>query len=551
MYHFHQHIMNITFSKWVKGFMPFLLCVGLTACSLDENPKDQIEEEKVYTSQDALFQHTVATLYSYVGGNTDGQGLQGTCRGVYDLQTFGSDEALLPTRGVDWYDGGIWQNMYKHSWNAGHELVNKSWNYLYKVITLCNRSLEVIENHKDLLTRMQKDRFTSEVRGLRAIYYFYLLDLFGNVPIVTSTDVSMNEVKQSTRSEVFRFVEKELVEVVPYLLNQAHFYLSEGYGRINIAVALFVLAKLYLNAEIYADDDWTDGKNLDGKNIQCNFLGEKMNAWEACIKCCDLIGQLGYSLEKQYEDCFAIDNHNSHEIIWYIPMDKYRYANQQQNMYRSYHYRHAASFGFSGENGTSASLTVLKVNKYQQKDEDKRFRINYWSDDVTDLNGWSVMDRVGNKFNYAPWEVDMDVSNSKFIETAGARMKKYEVDKNALLDGKLMDNDIVLFRYADVLLMMAEAKMRNGESGQKELDMVRTRANMNLVEATFDNLYDERLIELAWEGWRRNDMVRFRRYKSTYEGAFSVNENDGHTTVFPIPGDMITLNPNFKQNPGY
>lgn len=551
MYHFHQHIMNITFSKWAKGFMPFLLCVGLTACSLDENPKDQIEEEKVYTSQDALFQHTVATLYSYVGGNTDGQGLQGTCRGVYDLQTFGSDEALLPTRGVDWYDGGIWQNMYKHSWNDGHELVNESWNYLYKVITLCNRSLEVIENHKDLLTRMQKDRFTSEVRGLRAIYYFYLLDLFGNVPIVTSTDVSMNEVKQSTRSEVFRFVEKELVEVVPYLLNQAHFYLSEGYGRINIAVALFVLAKLYLNAEIYADDDWTDGKNLDGKNIQCNFLGEKMNAWEACIKCCDLIGQLGYSLEKQYEDCFAIDNHNSHEIIWYIPMDKYRYANQQQNMYRSYHYLHAASFGFSGENGTSASLTVLKVNKYQQKDEDKRFRINYWSDDVTDLNGWSVMDRVGNKFNYAPWEVDMDVSNSKFIETAGARMKKYEVDKNALLDGKLMDNDIVLFRYADVLLMMAEAKMRNGESGQKELDMVRTRANMNLVEATFDNLYDERLIELAWEGWRRNDMVRFRRYKSTYEGSFSVNENDGHTTVFPIPGDMITLNPNFKQNPGY
>ena len=193
----------------------------------------------------------------------------------------------------------------------------------------------------------------------------------------------------------------------------------------------------------------------------------------------------------------------------------------------------------------------LKVNKYQQKDEDKRFRINYWSDDVTDLNGWSVMDRVGNKFNYAPWEVDMDVSNSKFIETAGARMKKYEVDKNALLDGKLMDNDIVLFRYADVLLMMAEAKMRNGESGQKELDMVRTRANMNLVEATFDNLYDERLIELAWEGWRRNDMVRFRRYKSTYEGSFPVNENDGHTTVFPIPGDMITLNPNFKQNPGY
>ena len=125
-----------------------LICVlgtSFTACTLDENPRDQIPEEEAYTSEESIYLNTVATLYSYIGGKDDGQGLQGTCRGVYDLQTFGSDEAMIPTRGGDWYDGGIWQDMYRHSWTPGHELVEKSWLYLYKVIALCNRSLEQIK----------------------------------------------------------------------------------------------------------------------------------------------------------------------------------------------------------------------------------------------------------------------------------------------------------------------------------------------------------------------------------------------------------------------
>ena len=111
------------------------------SCSLNESPTSQIEEEKIFTSGEALYQHAVASLYGYVGGNTDGQGLQGTCRGVYDLQTFGSDEAIIPTRGVDWFDSGMWQQLYFHNWSAGHEVIKNSWIYLYKVIALCNRSV--------------------------------------------------------------------------------------------------------------------------------------------------------------------------------------------------------------------------------------------------------------------------------------------------------------------------------------------------------------------------------------------------------------------------
>ena len=130
-------------------------------------------------------------------------------------------------------------------------------------------------------------------------------------------------------------------------------------------------------------------------------------------------------------------------------------------------------------------------------------------------------------------------------------MRKYEIDADASNGGKLMDNDIVLFRFADVLLMKTEALVRNGQNGQKEFDRIRERADMPLKEATLDNIYDERLIELAWEGWRRNDMIRFDKYKSLYDGADAVNENDHHTIVFPIPEVVVTFNNNISQNPGY
>ena len=130
-------------------------------------------------------------------------------------------------------------------------------------------------------------------------------------------------------------------------------------------------------------------------------------------------------------------------------------------------------------------------------------------------------------------------------------MKKYEIDADAFESGKLMDNDIVLFRYADVLLMQSEAKIRNGQSGQAELDLIRNRAIMPTIPATLDNIYTERLVEFAWDGWRRNDMVRFDRYKSTYTGANAVDESDHHTIVYPIPGVVVTLNHNIQQNPGY
>ena len=538
----------------MKKFLYIALALLLSSCSLDEHPRDQIAEELAYSTPEALFKNTVATLYNYVGGATDGQGLQGTCRGVYDLEVFGSDEAMLPTRGHDWYDGELWQHMYRHSWGPGHDLLGNSWLYLYKAITLCNRSIELLARYRSMLTDEQFMAYTAEVQALRAIYYWYLLDLFGRVPIVTATNISMNEVLQSERSELFHFVFDELIDASKYLVEENSVTHDDYYGRVTKDVVAFVLAKLALNAEIYLDDDWTDKQYPDGKQILFSIDGKQMNAWETVIYFCDYLENRHYGLEFYYSNNFKVRNESSVENIWIIPMDKDLYGNTQQNLRRSWHYRHADAYGITGENGSCATLNTLRIFGYGTDDEDPRFYENYWAGEVLDRNGNVIPDRTGAPLIYYPLAVKMDLSYDPYVETAGARMKKYDMDKNATKDGTLMDNDIVLFRYADALLMRAEAKLRNGEDGSFDFNAVRQRAGATPREFTLENLYDERLLELCWEGWRRQDMIRFRQYKSLFTGDVfddPIDESDGHTTVYPIPGDMLILNPHFTQNKGY
>ena len=546
---------NKVMIKVFSYLLPLTSCLFLS-CSLDENPKDQIPEEEAYADAGALYRNTVATLYNYIGGATDGQGLQGTCRGIYDLQTFGSDEAMIPTRGTDWYDGGIWQELYRHDWTPGHPMLGNAWSYLYKVITLCNRSLELLESHQHLLDEVQYVEYTAEVRALRAIYYWYLMDLFGRIPIITTSKTSLSQLEQMPRSQIFKFVCTELQQVCPNLHYENSARPGDYYGRVTYHVACFVLAKLMLNAEVYLDNNWTDGDHPDGSALTISVDGETMNAWEATIYYCDQLENADYELEELYSSNFEVHNENSNENIWVIPMDKDLYYNEMQYFFRSWHYRHAAAYGFTGENGACATKRTLEIFKYGTWSEDPRFLLNYYEGIVFDNDRKIVRDRNGEVFEYKPWEVELDLSGSPYLETAGARMNKYVVDRNATKDGKLMDNDIVLFRLADVLLMHAEALLRNGqtEEGQDYFNAVRGRVDAPEKPLTLQNLLDERLLELCWEGWRRQDLIRFGQYESIFMGDqwdAKVDERDGHTTVFPIPGSMIDFNPNLTQNPGY
>ena len=526
------------------------LSLSLTSC-LDETPKDQIPETEIYDSANSLYVNAVASLYNYIGAHEEGEGLQGTCRGIYDYNTLTTDEAIIPIRGGNWYDGGLWENMYDHTWTATDTDLYNIWKYLYKVIVLSTKSLETIEKHKALLTEQQRVDYAAEVRAVRAMYYYYAMDMFGRIPILQSSTQKTADIRQSNRSDVFWYVVKELQDVAPLLANEHSNLQGNYYGRVTRPVAWFLLAKLSLNAEVYTDDDWTDSSRPDGKTIMFDIEGNKKNAWQTCVHYCDLITAAGYTLEADYTKNFAVHNEGSTENIFTIPLDKILYLNEFHYLFRSRHYAHGGAYSGASENGTCATLHTMAVNGFGTEMPDARLDMNFYTGKV-EVDGKYVTLDDGTPLEYKPLAVEKNLTASPYLETAGARMKKYEVDRTAYSDGRMPDNDIVLYRYADVLLMKSEAKVRNGESGDEEMNAVRSRVGMPSLSATLDNLLNERLLELVWEGWRRQDMIRFGTYGKQYDiHTPSEADKKGYTTVFPIPEKAHELNPNLKQNPGY
>lgn len=526
------------------------MSLSLTSC-LDETPKDQIPETEIYDSANSLYVNAVASLYNYIGAHEEGEGLQGTCRGIYDYNTLTTDEAIIPIRGGNWYDGGLWENMYDHTWTATDTDLYNVWKYLYKVIVLSTKSLETIEKHKALLTEQQRVDYAAEVRAVRAMYYYYAMDMFGRIPILQSSTQKTADIRQSNRSDVFWYVVKELQDVAPLLANEHSNLQGNYYGRVTRPVAWFLLAKLSLNAEVYTDDDWTDSSRPDGKTIMFDIDGNKKNAWQTCIHYCDLITAAGYKLEADYTKNFAVHNEGSTENIFTIPLDKILYLNEFHYLFRSRHYAHGGAYSGASENGTCATLHTMAVNGFGTETPDARLDMNFYTGKV-EVDGKYVTMEDGTPLEYKPLAVEKNLTASPYLETAGARMKKYEVDRTAYSDGRMPNNDIVLYRYADVLLMKSEAKVRNGGSGDEEMNAVRSRVGMPSLSATLDNILNERLLELVWEGWRRQDMIRFGTYCKQYDiHTPSEADKKGYTTVFPIPEKTHELNPNLKQNPGY
>ena len=541
-----------------------LAALSMTSC-LDEHPKDQLDEDAIYGSASDIYINAVASLYNYIGGANESEGIQGTCRGIYDYNTLTTDEAMIPIRGGDWYDGGLWNAMYQHRWTADDQSLYDTWKYIYKVIVLANKSLDIISNKSGLLSAAQQEEYRAEVRAIRAMFYYYAMDMFGRVPLVLSTDeqrYSSLFQGQTDRSSVFHFVFQELQQVLPSLPDQHSNKEGNYYGRITQPVVNFLLAKLALNAEIYMYDDWTQGYANRPKGSDIHFSvpaadasshdGDKeLNAWETCIYYCDKLAEEGYVLESDDAFNFSTHNETSKENIFTIPMDKNIYINQFHYLFRSYHYTHGGALGWGSENGTCATISTMKANHYGEADEDARCKMNFVAG-VVKVDGHELLMDNGKPLEYQPFEVAQNLTNSKFIKTAGARMAKYEVDRTSYMDGKLQSNDIVLFRYADALLMKAEAKVRNGENGDEELNRIRVRVGMPYRKATLDNILEERLLELVWEGWRRQDLIRFGKFTGAYDLRTPLQgESSGYTTVFPIPQKCIDLNSELVQNKGY
>lgn len=531
--------------------------IALSSC-LDENPKDQLDEDAIYNSATDIYVNAVASLYNYIGGANESEGLQGTCRGIYDYNTLTTDEAIIPIRGGDWYDGGLWNAMYQHKWTADDQPLYDTWKYLYKVIVLCNKSIDIIHSHSSLLSNSQLQQYIAEVKAIRALMYYEAMDMFGRIPMYLSASESEDASngglpRQVARSKMSEFIFKELQSALPLLPNEHSNKEGNFYGRITQPVVNFLLAKMALNAEIYMYDDWTNGysNRPNGKSIFFSVDGQNMNAWQTCVYYCNQLAAQGYTLEDDYAFNFSTHNETSKENIFTIPMDKNIYVNQFHYLFRSYHYTHGGALGWGSENGTCATIATMQANHYGEGDEDPRCHINFVADTVR-VDGNKLLMDNGKPLVYQPFRVMQNLTNSPYIKTAGARMAKYEVDRTSYMDGKLQSNDIVLFRYADVLLMKAEAMVRNGEDGSEQLNDIRKRVGLPTITATLANILNERLLELVWEGWRRQDLIRYGKFTGTYDLREPLpNEQTGYTTVFPIPQKCRELNANLKQNPGY
>ena len=571
--------------QYIIGSM-LLSSILLASCSLDETPRSKFSEEEAFSTPKLVYVNTVANVYSSIGN-----GLYGSDGGsVHTFQEFSSDASMIPGRQGDWVDGGAWQNIFLHNFESSVSKYNDVWNNLYRVIGLANSSIDRLNKYLD--EHPEYAEYVYELRALRAVYYYYVMDLFGQVPLVVSSQVSANEVNQSNRSDVFKFVTSELAECIPHLSDSKSQNEGEYYGRITKAVAYMCMAKCAINAPVYTIDDTTptsysafvgtdksgkataseeQGKTVSemGKNINITLDGETRNAWETAAYCADQIASLGYRLQPSYADNFIVANQNSVENIWTRPNDCVNYKIEDYNIVRTLHYNHGGAIGYQGWNGACSSKQQMLVYGYGTANPDPRLKLNFYTDkDYMEETGKAVEDGATDKpLEYMPLAVKVDFTaadDPHAMKCSGARMKKYEFDKSTTQQYSF-NNDLVIWRYADALLLKAEAEYRMGNKAEALtiVNEVRGRvAATPRTELTLNDILNERMLELAWEGVRRQDQIRFctfteptaDRFKGVTHNASAGDYNDdtqGYTMVYPIPYAVLNLNKKLGQNPGY
>ena len=560
-----------------KVLVSSMLILGglFSACSgfLDEDPKSKIPEEEAYKSEKLVYVNTIATIYTSFGNR-----LYGSTDNVHTLQEFSSDAWILPGRQGDWVDGGKWQSLFLHNYGPGNATIKSTWNALYTIIGNCNTSIDNLETFIQAGGESYLQDYQYEARAVRAILYYHLVDLFGRVPLVTSSKTVMADVNHSSRREVYQFMVDALTDCIPHLPSGKCQNMGKYYGRVTKAVGYMAMAKVAINSPILSKDDWNDGSlvggiakvapyvNQAGKNIKIALDGTTRDAWETVLYCQKQIEKEGYSLQPNFSQNFSKTNDSSVENIWTQPSDGTTYKVSDYNPTRTLHAAHASAYGLQGWNGACATVEQMKVFKYGTDEQDPRMDMTFFYGPVF-VDGKPIDAGLGDgaQLCYNPMDVVVDFKEdvpNQILKFAGARMSKYEVD-NTTSSYLNHNNDKVFWRYADALLLAAEAKVRMGQSGDAEVNEIRDRVQAGQKSnVTLQDILDERMLEFSYEGMRRQDQIRFGTYTEPttdrYAGVHHnvatgdyVVDNTGFTTVFPIPTSVLELNTKLTQNPGY
>ncbi|MEC3876827.1 RagB/SusD family nutrient uptake outer membrane protein [Chryseobacterium salviniae] len=452
-------------------------------------------------------------------GGIDG-GFSNYLRQMYSMQVLTTDEAVIA-----WADAGL-PEMHSMTWNASNPFVAAIYYRIFNVIAVSNEFIKNTTDEKLSSNGITGNDLTeakymrAEARFLRAQSYYHALDLFGNVPYVTeTTDIINTPPPRIVRAELFKYVESELLACANELKDAK----TNEYGRADKAAAWSLLARLYLNAQVYTGTArYTD-----------------------CITYCNKVINAGYSLKTNYASLFMADNNvNNPEVILSVNYDGISTRTYGGSTFMV----HAAVGGSMpasqfGINGGWGGLRTTKafVNLFTPNDQRGNF---YTSGQNLEINNVSTF-----------------TDGYAFIKYKNIKFSDGKPGSDA--SGDFVDSDIPLYRLADIYLMYGEAVARGGSGGSAAtalgyVNALRTRAGANTVGSiNTDFFLDERARELSWEATRRTDLIRYGKFTSgSYLWPWKGGVKDGkavedYRSLFPIPANDIVANPNLVQNPGY
>ena len=526
--------------------------MALTAsCTdLDVTPSSQYTEDPSQNSgidPMIVVEAKMTDVYNHLAGTFG--------RRYMEAQCLASDEFTALAFDGGYYDSGTYAHQALHCSDPN----DASLDWYEAVAAGITKANTVLEEFSSGSAQMR-----APARAMRAYFTWLLMDSFGDTPILESVPAEGVVVPRSPRKEVAEWIEKELLDVIPVLTDDVT---QNTYGKPTRWMAQALLAKLYINWPVYT------AESVD----QYDAATDVNPKLDACISACDDIINSGkFNLGSvDYLHKFSYDNGPQIEdFIYAVPYDAinlqgFQYARPRSfkqlkgmlpNVYGSSE-KFTQSFGgnmvvtpefvklFSLE-GDIRNLSVLRGDIYNRDPKTLRptsepFMYNgvqvHFTDDIT-------LKKQDNT---------IDVGNDANAIQQGAHSIKWFIVPTDYNNGRNQSNDLPLFRFADILLMKAEALTRLGQSGAKDLfNQIRSYAGAPTIssEPSLEDIYQERGREFFDENWRRNDMIRFGHFEDEffphYKNFPDANFDKRHR-IFPVQQKMLDLNPGWEQNPGY
>lgn len=502
---------------------------GFSCTNLDETLYSQVTQDNFFkTDEERVTALAAAYTVLYFWGSHNG---------YFSYQEVTTDEMAIPVKGNDWLDGNQWVFAHRHTMTPQGEGLNNMWNDLFRGVNTCNRLIKQFEAIPD------SGPTIAEVKTLRAFYYYLLMDNFGGVPLVTSFDNAEPNPVRASRTEVYNFVISELQTNVPLLSQEKN---QATYARFNYWAGRTLQARILLNSGIYLGTSTPATAALD-----------------AVISACDEVINSGkFSLEPNFFSNFTSTNGGpgAAEFILAVPYDE-KFAGGFNIHQMTLHYESQKTYNLVDQPWNGYTTLQSFYNSFDPADVRRNSIITgpQFSSSGVRLRdtGAEPSDPDGQDLTFTP-AVNELTPNA--LRQAGGRVGKFQFKLGAR---NTLDNDFPIYRYAEVLLMKAEALWRKSNNPTDAaaltlVNQVRARAfdpdqPLNSLGSLGDAYPGPALLqelgrEFFAEAKRRQDLIRFGKFGAAWDFK---DASAATKTIFPIPAPQRVANPNLDQNPGY